>query len=88
MRYLSLLVFLDKAFKFQMYVSNGCLDVLMISVNLSNIAILEIHVVEYHCVINEISKSEAINLMQNIDLSEKSGTLQFIKKIFFMYKNG
>ena len=88
MRYLLLLVFLDKEFKFQMYVSNGCLDVLMISMNLSNIAILEIHGVEYHCVINGISKSEAINLMQNIDLSEKSGTLQFIKKIFFMYKNG
>ena len=31
--------FLDKGFKFQPYVCNGCLDVLMISMNFSNITI-------------------------------------------------
>ena len=43
----------------------------MMSMNLSYIAILEIKNADYHCVITEISKSEAINLTQNIDLTEK-----------------
>ena len=34
--------FLDKGFKFQPNVSNGCCNVLMMSMNLSNIAILNI----------------------------------------------
>ena len=43
--------------------------------NLSVIAFLNIKSVDYRCIIRGISKSEAINLMQNIDLTEKSGTL-------------
>ena len=42
---------------------------------LSDIAILNIKGADYCCIISGISKSEAINLMQNIDLTEKSGTL-------------
>ena len=43
--------------------------------NLSNIAILNIKGSNYCCIINGISKDEAINLMQNADLTEKTGTL-------------
>ena len=43
--------------------------------NISNIASLNIKGSDYRCVISGISKSEAINVMQNIDLTEKSGTL-------------
>ena len=43
--------------------------------NLSNIAIPNIHGVDYRCIISGISKSEAVNLMQNIDLTEKSEIL-------------
>ena len=43
--------------------------------NLSNIAILKIKNAEYRWIISGISKSEAIKLLQNIDLTEKSGTL-------------
>ena len=64
--------FLDKGFKFQPNVYNGCCNVLMMSMNLSNIAIINIQGVDYCCIIDGISKSEAINLMQNIDLTEKS----------------
>ena len=39
--------------------SNGCHDVLMISINLNDIAILNIHRVNYCCNINGIDKSEA-----------------------------
>ena len=47
----------------------------MMSVNLSGIAILGIKSADYRCIISRISKSEAINTMQNIDLTQKSGTL-------------
>ena len=43
----------------------------MISKNLSVIAILNIHGVDYCCDISRISESEAINLLQNADLTEK-----------------
>ena len=62
--------FLDKEFKFQTYVCNRCHDFLMISTNLSNIAILNINSADYNCIISRISKSEAINLIGNIDLTE------------------
>ena len=47
----------------------------MLSVNLSNIAILNIICSNYRCSISLISNNEAMNLMQNADLTEKSGTL-------------
>ena len=43
--------------------------------NLSNIAILNIKGADYCCIISGISKSEAINLMQNINLTKSSRTL-------------
>ena len=47
----------------------------MIFMNLRDIAILNIKGSNYCCIISGIRKSEVINLMQNIDLNEKSGTL-------------
>ena len=43
--------------------------------NLSNIAVLSIKGSDYHCIISLISKNEAINVMQNADLTEESRTL-------------
>ena len=65
--------FLNFSFKFQPNVCNRCHDLLM-SVNLSNIAILNIKSSDYHCVISLISKNEAKNLMQNADWTKKSRT--------------
>ena len=67
--------FLDKWFKFQPDVCNGCHDVLMISLNLCDIAILNINGADYCCIISRISKSETINFMQNINLTKKSEIL-------------
>ena len=47
----------------------------MMLMNLSNIVILNIKGSDYHCIISRISKKEAINLMQNADLTKTSGTL-------------
>ena len=61
---------LNKGYEFPTNVHNGCYDWLMMSMNLSNIAILNIKSDDYCCIISKIRKSEAINLMQNIDLTE------------------
>ena len=47
----------------------------MMSVNLSDIAILNINGVDYRCIITGITKSETVNLLQKADLKEKGGTL-------------
>ena len=43
--------------------------------NLSDIAILNIKSSDYHCIISGISKSQTINLLQNIYLTTKFGRL-------------
>ena len=43
----------------------------MNSVNISDIAILNIKGSDYLCIISLISKNEAINLMQNADSTKK-----------------
>ena len=69
----------DIAYVFSHNVCSGCHDLLMMSMNLSNFVILNIHCVDYRCIINGISKNEAINVMQNICFTDKNGTLQIIK---------
>ena len=63
--------FLNKGFKFQPYVYNGCHDILMMSINLSDVSVLNIHSVDYHCNISRISKSKTVNLLQSADLTRK-----------------
>ena len=46
----------------------------MMSMNLSDVAILNINFSEYRCIITLISKNEVITLMQNPDLMEERGT--------------
>ena len=46
----------------------------MMSINLNNIVILKIQGVDYHF-INGISKSDAINLLQNTNLAEEREVL-------------
>ena len=41
----------------------------------SDIAILNIKGSDYRCIISLISKNEAINLLRDADLTEKTGTL-------------
>ena len=47
----------------------------MAPINLNDIAILNIWSVDYCCNVNEIDKSEVMNLLRNANLTEKSGTL-------------
>ena len=49
--------FLSKGFQFQLYVCNGCHD-LLISVNPSNITILKIKNPDYRCIITGLAKAK------------------------------
>ena len=51
----------NHGFKFQDSVYNGCHDLAMLSVNISDIAIISIKNIYYCCIIHNISKSKAIN---------------------------
>ena len=76
--------FLNYSFKFQPNVCNRCHDLLMVSINLSNMVILNIKYSDFRCIISLISKNEAIKLMENADLTEKSRTLKKVKKNIFI----
>ena len=52
---------------------------LIISTNLSDIAILNNKGSDYRCIISLISKNEGRKVVQNVDLTEKSWTLKNIK---------
>ena len=67
--------FLNYSLKFQPNICNRCYDLLMMSINFRNIAILNIKGSDYGCIISLISKNDAINLLENADLTEKSRTL-------------
>ena len=53
--------FLNYSFKFEPSVCNKCHDLLMMPMNLSDIAISKIKGSDYCCIISLISKNEAIN---------------------------
>ena len=59
--------FLNYSFKFQPNVCNRSHDLLMMSVTLSDMAILNIKGSDFLCIINLISKKEVIHLLQNGD---------------------
>ena len=63
--------FLNYSFKFQSNVCNRWHDLLIMSMNFTDIAILNIKCSDFCCIISWISKNDLINLMQNADLAEK-----------------
>ena len=67
--------FLNYSFKFQPIVYNRCHDLLMMTINLSGIAILIIKDSDYCHISSLIRKIEAINLIQNAALTEESRIL-------------
>ena len=60
----------------------------MMSIKLSDIAILNIEWCDYRSIISLISKNEAINLMENADLNKKKGNVLNIKNLFSYTKMG
>ena len=48
----------------------------MMLISINDIAISNIRRIKYCCIINRISKSEAVNVLSNADLTEKRGVIQ------------
>ena len=63
--------FLNHVFNFQDSACNGCHDLTMLSVNISDNVIITIKNVDYCCIIQNISKSEAINLLESSVLEDR-----------------
>ena len=56
----------------------------MLSANISDISIITVKNVDYRCIIHNISKSEAINLLENYVLNRRSSF--FLTFLFRIYK--
>ena len=64
--------FFNHGFKFQESACSGCHDMTMLSVNLSNIVIITVKNVDYHCIIHNISKSKAIKILESAVLEDRA----------------
>ena len=56
----------------------------MMSLVINDIAIFNIRVADYCCIINGISISEVINLLQNTDLTKKWNIMKHNLSLLFM----
>ena len=61
----------NHGFKFQDSVGNGCHDLTMLNVNISDIAFFTVKIVDYRSIIHSISKSEAINPLKSAFLEDR-----------------
>ena len=61
----------NHGFKFQYSVCNGCHDLSMLCLSISDIAIITVKSVDYCCIMCNISKSEAINLLENFVIEDR-----------------
>ena len=62
--------FFNHGFEFQDYVCNGCHDLKILCLNISDITIITVKNVDYRCIIHNISKPEAINSLKNSVLED------------------
>ena len=69
MWYLSLLVFLDKGFKFEPYVCNSCHDLSLKPMTFNDAAIVSVKGSDYIIHFWYMSKDDAINITKNSDLN-------------------
>ena len=63
--------------KFKNSICNGCHDLTVLSVNISNIAIIIVRIVNYCYIIHNISKSEAILFTKIMGIYKKKYCLEF-----------
>ena len=72
---------LDKGFKFEPYVLNGCHDLQQKAASFNNVAIASVRGNDYRIYFWYMSKDETINIMKNSNLNEKKWII--IKNIIY-----
>ena len=70
--------FLDKNFKYEPYLCNGCHDLMQKAINFNNVAVVSVKGSDYRIHFWYMNKNDAINIMKNSKLHEK-GRLLHIK---------
>ena len=63
--------FFNHGFEFGYSICNGCHDLSTLSFNISDIAIIAVKNIDYRCIIHNISKSEAIDLLESSVLKDR-----------------
>ena len=69
------MVFLNKEFKFEPYLFNGCHDLMQNVTNFNDVAVVSVKRSDYRIHFWYMSKDDAINIMKNVDSNEKTGLL-------------
>ena len=67
--------FLDKKIKYEPYLCNGCHDLMQKAMNFIDVAVTCVKGSDYRIHFWYLSKNDAINIMKNSNLNEKSGLL-------------
>ena len=67
--------FKNIGFKYDLYLCNGCHDLMLKAMNFNNFAIAFIKGSYYRIHLRYISKDDAINLLKNLNLNEKKEAL-------------
>ena len=67
--------FVDKNFEYELYLCNGCHDLIQKAMNFNNAAIASVKGSDYRIHFWYMSKNDAINIMKNSSLNAKSGSL-------------
>ena len=65
--------FKDIGFKYKPNLCNGCHDLMQKAMNFNDVAIFSVKGIEYRILFWYMSKDDAINIMKNSNLNEKSG---------------
>ena len=73
--------FLDKGFKYEPYLGNGCHDLMQKATNFNDVMIVSIKGNDYRIHFWYMSKDDAINIMKNSDL-KKVGHCKFFSIIY------
>ena len=67
--------FLDKSFNYEPFLCNGCHDLMQKSINFNDVAVIPIKRNDYKIQFWYMSKDDAINIMNNSSLNEKTGSI-------------
>ena len=67
--------FLEKEFKFEPYLCNGCYDLMQKAMNFNDVPLVSAKVSDYRIRFWYMSKDDAINIMKNSNLHEKTELL-------------
>ena len=67
--------FLDNNFNYESYLCNGCHDLMQKATNFNDVGIISIKENDYRIPFWYMSKDEAISIMHNSSLNEKTGLL-------------